>query len=107
MIFRMVSRPVLVAAAAGAIAFAAVPAQAVMTEAQVKSLVETQTGGKILNVAPTTVRGQSAFAVKVMNPGGNDNGAFQVFTVLIDAGTGTVLPETTGAQPNAIATGAN
>lgn len=105
--FRMVSRPALIAAVASAIAFVAVPATAAMTEAQVKSLVESETGGKILKVEPTAVRGQPAFAVKVMNPGGNDNGAFQVYTVVIDAGTGTVLPETTGAQPNVPMTGAN
>lgn len=103
--FPNLSRGVSVLSVAGAFALGVVPAEAAMTEAQVKSLVEAQTGGKILKVAPTTVRGQSAFAVKVMNQGGNDNGAFQVYTVVIDAASGTVLPETAGAQPNTITTG--
>lgn len=93
--------------AAGAFALGAVPATAAMTEAQVKSLVESETGGKILKVEPTTVSGQPAFAVKVMNPGGNDNGAFQIYTVVIDAASGTVSPATEDMQPNTITTGAN
>lgn len=105
--FSGMSKRTAVVLAAGAFALVAVPATAAMTEAQVKSLVASETGGQILKVEPATVRGQPAFAVKVMNPGGNDNGAFQVFTVLIDAGTGTVLPETSDAQPNVPMTGAN
>ena len=105
--FPNLSRGVSVLLIAGAFALGAVPAKAAMTEAQVKSLVENQTGGKILKVNPVTVSGQPAFAVKVMNPGGNDNDAFQVYTVVIDAGSGTVLPETEDMQPNTITTGAN
>lgn len=105
--FPNLSREVSVLLVAGAFALVAQPATAAMTEAQVKTLVENQTGGKILKVDPVTVGGQPAFAVKVMNPGGNDNGAFQVYTVVIEAGSGTVSPATGDMQPNVPMTGAN
>lgn len=98
--FSGVSKRVTTILAAGAFALMAVPATAAMTESQVKSLVETQTRGTILKVESVAVGGQPAFAVKVMNPGGNDNGAFQIYTVVIDAASGTVLPATEDMQPN-------
>ena len=55
--------------------------------------------------------GAPAYAVKVMNPGGNSNAAFRVSTLLVDGDSGTVLgqvrPERLekGAAPPAAAAG--
>ena len=50
--------------------------------------METQYGVKVLRIKPMTEQGRSAFAVTIMNPGGDFNEAFQVNTIVIDAETG-------------------
>lgn len=45
-------------------------------------------GVTVLDVAEVDDNGQPAYEVKVMNPSGNFNEAFQVNTLLVDAGTG-------------------
>ncbi len=47
----------------------------------------------VLRVTPTKIDDRDAFAVLVMNPGGDDNAAFQVSTLLVDAATGALLPQ--------------
>lgn len=94
----MIARPysMLFAAAVafGAAAAFASTADAAMSEAQVKKYLEQLSGGaKVLKVEPVKVDSQSAYKVKLMNPGGNDNGAFQIYTVIVDADTGVPLSE--------------
>lgn len=47
----------------------------------------------VLRVTPKKVDDRAAFDVVVMNPGGDDNGAFQVSTLVVDAATGALLPQ--------------
>ncbi len=47
----------------------------------------------VLRVTPTKLGDRAAFAVLVMNPGGDENNAFQVSTLLVDAATGALLPQ--------------
>ena len=49
-------------------------------------------GVEVLRLRDVTVDGRAAYAVTVMNPGGNSNAAFQVNTLLVDAATGTLIP---------------
>ena len=49
-------------------------------------------GVEVLRVQEVTVDGRAAYAITVMNPGGNSNAAFQVNTLLADAATGNLLP---------------
>ena len=53
--------------------------------------METQYGVKVLRIKPMTEQGRSAFAVTIMNPGGDFNEAFQVNTIVIDAETGQLI----------------
>jgi hypothetical protein len=50
-------------------------------------------GVSVLKVTPTEIDGHAAYAVVVMNPGGDDNGAFKVSTLLVDAASGELLPQ--------------
>ena len=47
----------------------------------------------MLAVTPVEADGGARYAVKVMNPPGNYNGAFLVSTLLVDAVTGAVVGE--------------
>jgi uncharacterized membrane protein YkoI len=76
-----------------ALALLAPPAEAAMTADQVKKQIEEQSRGKVLKIEPVDVGTLKAFAVTVMNAGGNVNHAFQVYTVIVDAETGTIVPE--------------
>lgn len=78
------------AAAAGLTAFAA---DAAMTADQVRQQIERESGGKVVKIEPRKFGMLEAFAVTVMNPGGNDNGAFQVYTIIVSADNGTIVPE--------------
>ena len=69
------------------LALGATPAAALSAD-QVKRQVETRYGVKVLRIKPMTEQGRSAFAVTIMNPGGDFNEAFQVNTIVIDAETG-------------------
>ncbi len=69
------------------LALGATPAGALSAD-QVKRQVETRYGVKVLRIKPMTEQGRSAFAVTIMNPGGDFNEAFQVNTIVIDAETG-------------------
>ena len=72
----------------------------VLTEADVRSIVEHQLRGDILKVKQEKVAGRTAYAVTIMNTGGDANHAYQVYTLIIDAETGTLMPETAELQPN-------
>ena len=69
------------------LALGATPAGALSAD-QVKRQVETRYGVKVLRIRPMTEQGRSAFAVTIMNPGGDFNEAFQVNAIVIDAETG-------------------
>ena len=69
------------------LALGAAPAAALSAD-QVRRQVETRYNVKVLRIKPMTEQGRSAFAVTVMNPGGDFNEAFQVNTIVIDAETG-------------------
>jgi hypothetical protein len=47
----------------------------------------------VLRVTPTEVDDRAAYAVVAMNPGGDDNGAFRVTTLIVDAETGELVPQ--------------
>jgi hypothetical protein len=86
------------AAGMGLAAFAvmgltAFAAGAAMTVDQIRQQVERESGGKVIKIEPRKYGTLEAFAVTVLNPGGNDNGAFQVYTVIVNAENGTTVPE--------------
>ncbi len=83
----------MAAALAAAIGLAASAATAAMTADQIRQQVERESGGKVIKIEPRKYGTLEAFAVTVMNPGGNDNGAFQVYTVILSAENGTTVPE--------------
>jgi hypothetical protein len=47
----------------------------------------------VLRVTPTQVNDRAAYAVVVMNPAGDDNGAFRVTTLIADAETGELVSQ--------------
>jgi hypothetical protein len=83
----------MAAALAAAIGLTAFAANAAMTADQVRRQVEQESGGKVIKIEPRKFGALEAFAVTVMNPGGNDNAAFQVYTVVVSAENGTIVPE--------------
>ena len=72
------------------LALGATPAAALSAD-QVRRQVETRYGVKVLRIRPMTEQGRSAFAVTIMNPGGDFNEAFQVNTIVVDAETGDLV----------------
>lgn len=66
-----------------------------LTADQVKAEIADRYHVTVLRVTPASVDGRDAFAVLAMNPGGDDNAAFQVNTLLVDAATGALLPQFT------------
>jgi hypothetical protein len=85
----------VLAAGVGLAAFAGLAA---MTADQIRQQVERESGGKVVKIEPRKYGTLDAFAVTVMNPGGNDNAAFQVYTVIVNAENGTLVPEQRQAQ---------
>ena len=71
-----------------------------LTEAGARFIVEQQLQGDILKIEQKKIDGRMAYAVTVMNVGGDADHAFQVYTLIIDAETGTLMPETASLQPN-------
>lgn len=47
----------------------------------------------VLRVTPTKIDDRAAYALVVMNPGGDDNGAFRVTTLIADAETGELVSQ--------------
>lgn len=50
-------------------------------------------GVEVLRVSPLEIDGKQAYAVVVMNPGGNFNEAYQVNTLIVDPATGALVPQ--------------
>lgn len=80
------------------------PAAAALPEQQIAKRVAEQLGVQVLKVTPTDAKDPPTYAVRVMNPPGNDNAAFLVSTLLVDATTGAILgearPVPSAAQPD-------
>jgi hypothetical protein len=49
----------------------------------------------VLRATPTKIGERAGYAVVVMNSGGDDNGAFKVTTLIVDAETGALVPQFT------------
>jgi len=82
-------KAIVMAALFGAVlGLGAAPAAAALSADQVKRQVEARYGVEVLRIVPMAEQGRSAYAVTIMNPGGNFNEAFQVNTLVIDARTG-------------------
>jgi hypothetical protein len=64
-----------------------------LSEEEVRGLVREGLGMEVLGVEPVERDGRQLYAVTVMNPPGNYNGAFMVRTVLIDGTTGSLVGE--------------
>ncbi|MSP80956.1 MAG: hypothetical protein EXR02_07855 [Rhodospirillales bacterium] len=80
----------ILAAGAG---LATTAAMAAMTADQVRQQIERESGGKVIKIEPRKYGSLEAFAVTVMNPGGNNNAGFQVYTVIVNAENGTLVSE--------------
>lgn len=90
------ARLALAAGAAFAAALAAAPAtraQDVKSAEEVSAIVAQAFGVEVLRIAPVDADGRPAYRVTVMNPGGDSDGAFQVTTLVVDAGTGGLIPQ--------------
>jgi hypothetical protein len=78
---------------------------AALPEQQIAKRIAEQLGVQVLKVTPTDGGDPPTYAVRVMNPPGNDNAAFLVSTLLVDAITGAVLgqarPAPSAAWPDA------
>lgn len=79
-------------ALAMAIGLASAGLAAEVDAAAVRAAIEKKFNVKVLKINAVTVDGKSAFKVTVMYPGGNFNTAFQVNTLIVDAGTGETVP---------------
>lgn len=79
--------------AAGIILSSAGPAaaQTLMTESEARAALEEEYGVQVLRVEPGEQDGVPVFVVRVMNPGGNFNEAFQVNTLVINRQTGELV----------------
>jgi len=66
-------------------------------EDEIRAIVSQSLGVEILRVEVVEHDGAPAYAITVMNPGGNRNDAFRVATLLFDGATGSLL----GQQPAA------
>jgi hypothetical protein len=64
-----------------------------LSDQRIARLVADELGVQVLKVTPTAAKDPPVYAVRVMNPPGNDNAAFLVSTLLVDATTGKVLGE--------------
>jgi hypothetical protein len=82
----------LLALALPALAARTAPAE-VLSADKAGEAVAQRYGVQVLRVTPVEVDGAPAFAVVVMNPGGNFNEAFQVNTLVVDARTGALVSQ--------------
>lgn len=102
MCFRAMLKQSSMLVTAAVLASASLPSSAseTLTETDVRSIVEQHRRGDILKIEQTRINGRLAYAVTFMNAGGDANHAFQVYTLVIDAESGTLMPETVNLQPN-------
>jgi hypothetical protein len=85
-------RNALAAALLGsALLFASGAAQAQVSEAQARQMIEEAYPVQVLKVTDGEVDGQAAWLLTVMNDGGNYNEAFQVNTLAVSKADGKLL----------------
>lgn len=92
---RLAVRGLFVASLLAALALTPAPgaAQGLSADAAGRQVADTY-GVEVLRVEPTrSADGRRAYAVTVMSPGGDVNGAFQVTTLLVDPQTGELIPQ--------------
>lgn len=68
-------------------------AQGLMSESEVRSKLQKDWGVQVLRVQADEQDGAPVFVVRVMNPGGNFNEAFQVNVLVVDRRTGELVPQ--------------
>lgn len=69
----------------------AMPARAEMSADEAGRAVASEFGVDVLKVEVDSEDGSRVYLVTFMTPGGDFNGAFQVGTVMVDAGTGRLV----------------
>lgn len=67
-------------------------AQALMTTEAARGAIEQEFGVEVLRIDPAEIDGRPAFLLRVMNPEGDFNEAFQVNTLVVDRATGDLIP---------------
>lgn len=72
---------------------ASAPNALAASKAEVKAMIEKTYGVKVLRIDDTRANDLDAFAVRVMNPGGNFNEAFQINTLVVDKRTGRLISQ--------------
>lgn len=68
-------------------------AQTLMSEAAARTALEEEFGVQVLRIDAGEQDGVPVFVVRVMNPGGNFNEAFQVTVLVFDRQTGKLVPQ--------------
>lgn len=68
-------------------------AQGLMSESAAREQLEKDWGVQVLRVQADEQDGVAVFVVRVMNPGGNYNEAFQVNVLVVDRRTGELVPQ--------------
>ena len=72
---------------------ASAPDAMAASKEQVRSSIEKTFGVKVLRIRDMLSEGRAAFAVTIMNPGGNFDEAFQVNTIVVDRATGKLISQ--------------
>lgn len=75
------------------------PAADLLTPEQIDQQIGKRLGVQVLAVESVEAADTPRYAVKVMNPPGNYNGALQVSTLMVDAVTGEILGEQRPLRP--------
>jgi len=68
-------------------------AQALLSDSAVRAKLESEWGVQVLRLVADEQDGAPVFVVRVMNPGGNYNEAFQVTVLVVDRLTGDLVPQ--------------
>lgn len=69
-----------------------VSAQALMSSEAARGAIERDFGVEVLRIEEAEIDGRPAFLLRVMNPEGDFNEAFQVNTLAVDRATGELIP---------------
>ncbi len=68
-------------------------AETLLSEEAARTALEREYGVEVLRITADEQDGVPVFLVRVMNPGGNFNEAFQVNTLVVDRRTGKLVPQ--------------
>jgi hypothetical protein len=80
------------AAVAGALMLGSIAPAAALTQKEAAEKVAEEYGVEVLKTDAGLDGNRPIILLTVMQPGGNDNAAFQVNTIAVDAKTGEVIP---------------